>query len=231
MGIRTMSIQEGLNELKILDSRIKKAVREKNTYTTVVIGDRVVRGYESNEKFAEKAKSTFDSVVSLIDRRALIKSAIIKKNAEVIVEINGERMSLAEAINNKAFIEDKKVLLEQLTSQYNSAMFDLERAEQTYNDKLDNYLTGFVTKDTSKDSLKNNEAIMLNFNNANKPQFIDPVGIKEFIEKLSHEIESFEAKVDFVLTRANITNDIEFEDPTFEGPKPTKGEDLPQNYQ
>lgn len=231
MGIRKMSIQEGLNELKILDNRIKKSLKEKDTYATVVIGDRVVRGYDSNEKFSTKAKSSFDSVVALITRRSVIKSAIIKKNAEVIVDINGHQMSLAEAITNKALIEDKKILLGQLTAQYNNAMYEMERGEQTYNEKLDTYLANFVGKDGNKDSIKNNEAIMENFNNANKPKFIDPIGIKDFIENLSAEIDGFGAKVDYVLTRANITNDIEFEDPTYEDSQPVKDEKLPGNYQ
>lgn len=214
MGIRKMSIQEGLNELKTLDSRISKALSERNSYGAVVIGQRSVRGYDSNEKFMEKARSAFQSIQALIQRRNLIKNAIIKKNAEVVVEIAEKEMTLAEAINTKTYIEADKQLLNQLTLQYNSLIRDLETAEYNYQVKLDSHVENIVGKE-QKDKMKANQDIIKFFKEENEPHFIDPINLKETIDKMSDDIQQFESKVDFVLTRANITNDIEFEDPSY----------------
>lgn len=228
MGIRKMAIQEGLNELKVLDSRIKKALNEQGSYVSVTIGEKSVRGYENNEKFAAKAKGNFDSINALLNRKTVIKNAIIKKNAEVVVEIGGKSMTLAEAINNKTFIEDKRVLLNQLMYQYNNAIRELERAEIAYQDKLDKHIEMTFGKD-QKDKMKGTEDVFEFFNKNNKPSFIDPIKLKDVIDELSNDIDTFEAQVDFVLTRANIINDIEFEDPTIEDPK--DGTKLPDTFQ
>ena len=228
MGIRKMSIQEGLNELKVLESRINKSLGNGDSYVAVVIGERPVRGFDNNEKFSSNAKGSYDSIKALIERKTLIKNAIIKKNAEVVVEIGGKQMTLAEAINNKTFIEDKKILLNRLTQQYNSAIRELERAEVLYREKLDKHIELTFGKE-QKDKMKDNEEMFKFFNENNKPLFIDPINLKEVIDSLSEEIENFESKVDFVLTRANITNDIEFEDPTIKDQNP--GEELPKSYQ
>lgn len=213
MGISKMTIQEGLNELKILDSRIEKALQERNAYGAVVIGQATVKGFSSNESFVEKAKASFQSIQSLISRRSLIKNAIIKKNAEVVVEVAGKQMSLAEAINVKSYISEDKRLLALLTQQYNSLMYELEKAETTYRVKLDSHIENIVGKD-QKDKMDANKSIIEFFDEKNLPKFIDAINLKDTIEKMSSEIEEFEGKVDFILTRANIINEIEFEDPT-----------------
>lgn len=228
MGVRKMSIQEGLNELKTLDSRIERALNEKNVYGSVVIGERSVPGYESNEKFVEKSKAAFQSTQALIARRTTIKNAIIKKNAEVQVEIGNKAMSLAEAINTKSYIEADKRLLYQLTTQYNKLMREMESAEAQYRNKLDAHIENIVGKD-QKDKMAANQSIIDFFSKQNEPKFIDAIGLKDQIEKMSKDIEEFESKVDFVLTRANITNDIEFEDPTVEST--TDEKKLPDTFQ
>jgi hypothetical protein len=215
LGIRKMSIQEGLNELKTLDARIQRSLSERSAYGAIVIGNRTVRGYDSNEKFTAKAKSNFDSVKALIQRRTLIKNAIIKKNAEVVVNISGKEMTLAEAINTKAYIDADRQLLSQLTFQYNKLINEFESAEYQYQQKLDTHVENIVGKE-QKDKMKANEEIINFFKEANEPKFIDPIDLKEVIETMSKDIEEFESKVDFVLTRANITNDIEFDDPSYE---------------
>lgn len=215
MGIRTMSIQEGLNELGILDSRISRLLNAGSSYGAVVLGKRSVRGFDSNEKFEEKVKSDLQSVRALIDRRTSIKGAIIKKNAEVEVTIGGKTMTLAEAINTKTYITADKQLLNQLTNQYNTLTRDFANHESNYHAKLDAHIENIVGKE-QKDKMKANEEIFKFFKEENEPKFIDPIGLNDLIEKMSSEIEEFEGKVDLVLTRANITNDIEFEDPGYQ---------------
>lgn len=216
MGIRRMSIQEGLNELKNLDARIERALSIHNPYGAIVVGQRPVNGFESNEKYIEGTKSIFNSAKSLIKRRAQIKNAIIKKNAEVVVSIGDKKMTLAEAINQKTYITADKRLLAGMINQYTQLMRQMDQFEASYRQKLDLHVEQIVGKE-QKDKMKANEEIIKFFKQENEPKFIDPIGLKESIEKMSQEIEEFEAKVDFVLTRANITNDIEFDDPTVGG--------------
>jgi len=215
MGTRIMSIQEGLNELKTLDARINRLLTGSKSYGAITIGERTVQGFDSNEKFIESAKAAFQSVQALIKRRTHIKNAIIAKNAQVIVEIAGVEMSLAEAINHKNYIKADKELYKTLVNQYNQLMCLLDSSESQYRQKLDAHVENIVGKD-QKEKMKANEEIIKFFKEQNEPHFHDPIGLKDTIEKMAQEIEDFEAKVDFVLTRANITNDIEFIDPTIE---------------
>ena len=136
MGIRKMSIQEGLNELKTLDARINKALSAQGQYAVVVTGKRVVRGFESNEKFINKAKAKFDSIQSLIKRRDLIKNAIIKKNAEVEVEIGNQNMTLAEAIN-KLQLSDRVVNGDLLRFYAPTDFTKVDPSKFNYNEEID----------------------------------------------------------------------------------------------
>lgn len=218
MGTRKMSIQEGLNELKRLKERIEKLRRSRETFGAVIIGNKIVRGYESNDAFSKKVQSNFDSIKGLLERRDLIKKAIIKKNAEVEVTIGKDVMTLAEAIYTKTAIEDKEYLLNQLTTQYNQLMKDHENAEYAYQNKLDAHVESIVGKE-QKDKMKANEEVIKFFKEENEPKFIDPIKLNETIEKMSNEIGEFKSQVDLALTRANIINDIEFEDPSYAAPE------------
>lgn len=216
MSLVTMSIQEGLNEINLLNSRIEKSTRNISDLTAIVIGERNPSGFKSKEEFENNAKSSLDSVMALIDRRTKIKNAIIQANATIEVEVDGVKMFLAEAINMKTYIQAKRQLLNTISSNYNQNVRRFDQLEQDYQEKLNNHLqVVFSAKgNETKDLAKNNQAVVDAYAKNNKPTLLDPVGVSEKIKVLIEEIEGFENKIDFVLTRANITNDISFEDQT-----------------
>jgi hypothetical protein len=216
MGKVVMSIQEGLNELSTLEKRIQKALTRRMQFGAVVIGDKAVNGYKDNEDFQQKVKSTYESVKALINRRTLIKRAIVKKNAEVVIKINEQEMTLAEAIERKNSIQYEEQLLAEMERQYTQLMNELGDKKEYYRDKLDRHIEMIVGKDNKekKEKYKDDVALLDYFNKEHEPKFIDPLDLKEEIEKLELSIATFKEKVDNVLTAANVMNNIEFEEPS-----------------
>ncbi|MCA1064858.1 hypothetical protein QTG56_24940 (plasmid) [Rossellomorea sp. AcN35-11] len=214
MGKARMSIQEGLNEINTLESRIDKALSRRMQLGTVVIGDKTVNGYKDNNEFEKAVKSTYDSVRALIERRTLIKRAIVKKNAEVEVSINGRTMTLAEAIDEKnQLIPFKESLLLEMQRQYTSLMKDLGEKQEYYRNKLDKHIETAVGKD-NKDKVTEDNAMLKFFKEQNEPVLIDPINLREQIDLLEDWITEFKEKYNNIMTAANVTNDIEFEEPS-----------------
>lgn len=206
-----MSIQEGLNELNTLEKRIQKSLSKRLRFGAVVIGNKTVNGYNNNKDFEDDVQSTYDSIRALINRRTLIKRAIVKKNAEVPVTIGKETMTLAEAIERKNSIQYEEHLLHEMEKQYTFLMNDLGEKKEYYREKLDKHLENTLGKD-QKDKMKENNPYLDFFKEENEPLFIDPINLKKEIDKLDDSISTFKEKVDNVLTAANVKNDIEFDD-------------------
>ncbi|WP_083248995.1 hypothetical protein [Bacillus solimangrovi] len=217
MGMVTMSIQEGLNELSTLEKRITKALTRRIHFGAVVIGRKAVNGYSNNEEFEKDVKSTYDSARALIKRRTLIKRAIVKKNAEVEVTIGGQTMTLAEAIERKNSIHFEEQLLHEMERQFTQLMNDLAEKKEYYRDRLDDHLTRSVGKENKEKLNINEDDPMLKFfRDENEPNFIDPINLRKEIDELDLSISMFKEKVDNVLTAANVKNDIEFDDTSVE---------------
>ena len=95
--MRKISITEALNELKLYDSKINKAIANaKLASAAKKSSDKV--GVVKKEEFEERAKASYQSVTDLIANRNALKSAIVKSNAVTEVTINGKTMTVAEAI-------------------------------------------------------------------------------------------------------------------------------------
>ena len=102
--MRKISITEALNELKLYDSKIMKAITNaKLVGAAKKSADKV--GVVKKEDFEERAKASYQSVTDLIANRNTLKSAIVKSNAVTEVTINGKTMTVAEAIERKNSID------------------------------------------------------------------------------------------------------------------------------
>ena len=75
--MRKISITEALNELKLYDSKIMKAITNaKLVGAAKKSADKV--GVVKKEDFEERAKASYQSVTDLIANRNTLKSAIVK---------------------------------------------------------------------------------------------------------------------------------------------------------
>lgn len=209
----TYSITRALNELKLLDVRINRAIGEANL-ATIQIGKKLIGGHLTTEAYTTAATASFDSVKSLIARRNEIKSKIVMSNAVTTVKFpSGTEMSVAEAIERKSSIVYDKTLLVTLRNQYNGAINTLVRENQNVKIQLEKRIENILGKG---DALKGKDAeieqITKSFNAENEAKFIDPIGLKDKIDKLTETIEEFENEVDFILSESNTRTDIEVSD-------------------
>lgn len=203
-------VTQGLNELKVIDNRIAKAIAEaefivpsKNSETNARVGI-------TKEDFSKNAISMFDKINALIKRREDIKAAIIKSNAETEVEIGGEKMTVAKAIDTKESIEYKKNLLYKMQSQYNNSFAEANTKNAKVEEKINNMLLAAVGKD-SKDKIDPNmyDAIAKPIKEKEEVGLVDPLDIKKKIDELEKYIEDFESEVDSKLQVSNCITYIE----------------------
>lgn len=201
-----ISVHRALAELKLLDSKI-----DRGTYKNFVLSK-----LSSSDKIAgvpiqtvvERIKSNYTSVSDLIDRRAKIKSAIIKSNALTEVKIKDRVLTVAEAIDEKISISYKINLLNELKKQHKQCSALVSQHNEKAQQNAENFVNGLYTDKTQvdinkikalkEDHIKNNEA-----------ELVDPLDISKIIQELETYIEDFKSEVDYVLSESNATTFIE----------------------
>lgn len=210
MTTEKMTIHEALSELKVLNSRISKEI---NFSTFVVVNK------HSNTKIAGQSISEFKSGVlaqytkinDLIKRRSAIKKAVVRSNAITDIVINGETMTVAEAIEYKNVgIDFLSSLCEKLAQEYNLSIRTLvtTNGDTLEKDANDYVIRLFGAKDTDVDNSVI-EAQKKTYIENNTIDLIDPVGAEKEVKKITEYIDAFKSKVDAALSVSNATTTIE----------------------
>lgn len=205
-----ITIHRALRELKLLDQRIGKKNRELS-FIDVSFGRKAVKGYDKNEEYERRVKEHYQSIMSLIKRRQTIKSKIVESNATTSVEIDSVKMTVADAIERKDSIEYEKMVQSRLRNDYSNALYIFD----TQNDEVDRKIDGFINQLIGKEGKAKQEeidAVTKPYKEQHEPKLIDPLNIKNLIEKLAESVENFEADVDIVLSESNGTTFIEIDD-------------------
>lgn len=208
---QTMTIHQGLCELKIIDNRISDSMRE-----LVITSNR-----NNNDKIdgmtIEEVKSTlkghFDRTQSLMARKIAIKSAIVQSNAVTMVTVGGVEMSVAQAIyENGEGYELKRDVLNNYKNQYATAT---NKVAIENGDKLDKKVENFLisTFGSSEKGIKTDEMMKAEdiYRKNNSYDLVDPNKLKETIDKMEQELDSFKADIDSALQISNATTTIEID--------------------
>ena len=207
--MRKISITEALNELKLYDSKITKAITNATLCgATKKSSDKV--GVVKKEDFEDRAKASYQSVTDLIANRNTLKSAVVKSNAVMEVTVADKVMTVAEAIERKNSIEYDETLLNEMKRQYANATAAVDKENKKVDAKVDDLLTTLVGKDSDKKLNKEDqEAVEKPYREKNEFEFIDPLGLYEKIQALEADIDGFKSNVDTVLVLSNATTFIE----------------------
>lgn len=206
-----MSIHRGLAEIKTLDKRIERSIQSVLVGSKKKSADNVANSTLSKDKFIETIKANYQSIQDLINRRTKIKRLIVLSNATTEVEIAGIKYTVAEAIENKKVIEDKKSLLQQITSQYNSHMANVNRMNEKVEQNLEVQIQAMLGSD-KQSKTSGLEGFIQQYKEQNEWELVDGLSIETEIKRLQTEIEDFENNIDFVLSESNATTFIEIED-------------------
>lgn len=205
-----MSIHRALSELKMIDARIEKAILAIEP-TGVTQKDKLVNQFYKREDFEKEAKSKLQSVNDLIERKNKIKSAIVKANSVTLVEINGNKMTIADAINFKQVIEFKKKLISTLEQKHKNAKVTVERNNKQVTDNALKLAEAALQKDNVK--IGDNDAVAITITepylDKNQYHIVDPLEVDKLVETLQIEVSNFECEVDAVLSEINAITNIE----------------------
>lgn len=195
----SLSVARALVELKTLDNRINKLINS----TVWITYKTKNRNYNMTEdEFSKKTSGDYQSVNDLIKRRNSIKNAIILSNAMTNVQIGGQTMTVAQAIEYKQTINYKQMLLEKFKYQRQHVIVDSESHRQKVQLKIDDNIKIICGKDTRPDA-NTIQTISEGISKGDPIDIFDPLDLEETIKKLETEIEEFSANVDYVLSESN----------------------------
>ena len=201
--MQSMSITQGLAELKLLDKRLQHHLKSIRWVDVSMQGSHV-----DTDKLKSKSEAEYQSYMDLVKRRDSIKRAIVLVNANTPVKVASWEGTIAEAIEHKRSIEYKTTLLESMKKHLQEVRAQYETAKTQMDGRLERLLQSELGKDvkTNPDTLK---ALTNSFRENNKVELIDPLDLATKIASLEEEISCFETNVDWVLSEANGKTTIE----------------------
>lgn len=207
----TMSVTRALAELKRIEDRLLRA-RGDGVFVAVTIGKGATQKTNINNLSADEVKtkiqSSFDHIDNLLKQRAAIKSAIVLSNASTKVNVGGQEVTIAEAIEMKKTVDQKRGLLSTLMS----ALAIANNAVATQNAKLDadieKNVAAIYSSDKSKVDKDSYETVAVPQRNQKEAALLDPANISQKIEKLRDEISLIETELDFTLSESNAKTEI-----------------------
>ena len=210
--MQQMLVTKGLNELKLLDSRINRKIEEGEFIAAAKLSVPNVNGNITKEAYKTNAKADYQSIVDLIKRRNNIKSAIIQSNAVTKVDIAGKTMTVAESIDKKSSIQYEISLLEKLTIQYKKSSDIIIKENQKVDDSIEQLLnTAYGKEGKEKITQASYDAIAEPYRKANEYGLVDALDGEKLIKEMKDKIESFLSEVDTALQISNSTTIINIE--------------------
>lgn len=207
----TMNVHQALSELKVLGSRIDKAIKGTN-YCVANKHSNVKIAGVTIQQFEETIKSNAQKVDDLVKRAAAIKRAVVLSNATTKVTIVGQEYTVAEAIEIKNHgIALKESVLKQMQDDYKKATTIITR--ENGDSLIERANAHVVALFGSSEKSKNEECekAQKTFIEQNSYDLVDPLNILKKIEELEKEIDQFTSEVDSILSTSNALTSIEIE--------------------
>ena len=194
----SMSITQGLAELKLLDKRLNKRLEGEPWVKLSTKTNRV-----DTDELKKSAESVYTSYMDLVTRRDAIKRAIVMSNATTKVII-GNKWSgtVAEAIEHKSSLVYKKKLLTKMKNDVLTAESEYKSETEERDSRLDRLLSSELGKDV-KTNPETIASLSTSFQETNKITIVDPLNLKAKATALEEDIDAFETNVDWVLSETN----------------------------
>lgn len=205
-----MTICRALAEIKLLDQRINRKIRENMYVAANKKSAKKVNNSVNKDEFITSGMSAYQSILDLIERRKKIKAAIVASNAITTVTENEVEMTVADAIERKTSICYEQSLLAELERQYNSALSKTNTENEKVKQKLDEFLLATLGKEgKSKATEDEINAISKPYTEQNELEIVDAIGVKDIITNMKDNVEKFISEIDFVLSESNTITKIE----------------------
>lgn len=212
MTTETMTVHKALAELKLLDSRIEKAIAE---------GVYCVANKHSNDKiggvplddYIKIMQSGYDKATDFINRQSAIKRAVTLSNATTKVEVSGVEYTRAEAIWMKNHgMEFYKALMNAMQKHYDKAQMQINLENgKDLEQRAEQYVTAIYGQKEGKTNTADIEKVKKDFIESNTYVLVDPLCVLDKIEDLEKKINDFMAEVDSALSVSNALTEITIE--------------------
>ena len=212
MTTETMTIHRALAELKVLDERIEKLIREAKFCAAAKKSMKKLDGVDI-EEYKSNAQAALNKINDLIARQNALKRAISDSNAKTYVTVADHDYTVAMAIwMNQHGIEFQNHLLNMMERQYSNAVSLIENANARLSDRADNFVSATNSasdkSNMDADTLKD---IRQDYIDRETMVLIDGIDIKTTKEVLADKIDKFMAEVDAALSASNAVTEITIE--------------------
>lgn len=195
----SISIARAIVELKTLNSRINKITLDTQW---IIIKTKNKNSNYGEDDFGKLILAEFQSLNDLIVRRDKVKNAIMYSNSITKVEVGGNVMTVAQAIEYKKTIEYKKNLLGVLKRQRQAVTIEFESHKQRVQNKIDENIKVICGKDSKPDESVI-KSVSDGITKGDPIEIYDPICLDKTIKELETSIEDFTANVDYVLSESN----------------------------
>ena len=202
-----MLITKGLAELKTLEKRILSKINEAEFVSAAKTSHTNISPDLTKKQFEDNAKADLASIIALIERRAKIKSAIMKQNTITKVYIGGREYTVAEAVDLKNTIRFQKELLYKLQSQFTKYSNTVDQQNQAVERKIDDLIKTALGNEAKSNS-KTSYPLIEEYMKSNEYSLVDPIKAKNKIDELSKFIDDFTNEVDIQLQISNCNTEI-----------------------
>lgn len=211
MTKETMTVHEALAELKTLDKRISKKIREATYVSSCKESDDGKVGVYSKERFKELTRQNYQSARDLINRRNALKRAVVLSNAQTMVEVGGTAYTVAEAIEmkNHGMLYFRE-LLTVITEQYNYEVTECKIANDDLVSRATRSLQQLSGSEAKFDA-EEAQKFIDEFTKSQRMEVISGIDCLKIMAELEEQIIAFSTKIDAALSTSNATTTITFE--------------------
>ncbi len=205
----TMTVHMLLAEMKTIEKRIEKAIDNIVPIATKENASKNVNAI-SVDDFTKAAQAEQQRAVDLISRHNAMKSALYKYNTEKEIVVAGKKMTVAQALwLMKNGMDEKRSLLRHYESAYNKVVKEVEKANGKELNAAAERAADIACGSKDKSNSTEYMDMVDKYKESHRLVYVDPLNLKERINALSEEIETFMAEVDARIQTANATTEVE----------------------
>ena len=204
-NMKEFTLTRALAELKLLDSKISKAIQELKSVSYSV--NNIVPEFRvTSDEFKANYNSQMQSIQDLRNNKVILKNALMRANAETKVTIGGKEYTILEALNRKTDISTESLLVQTMKKQLSASIANVNSINNSIESNIENTIrsksasSGNQSKDyiqTVRDSYK-----------PQMPELVNADVVEKLIKDKEEEISEFIAEVDYALSEVNAITKI-----------------------
>lgn len=204
---------QALDERDFLNKKIIDKIRKTKFTAAAANNQTAIVDGKTKEEFAEKVKSDFQSLTDLVKRYESLTRAIIRSNAETKITINGNEMSVAEAIALRQSITNSAsyhmaLLCDYMRADYDRSAENAAASNEVLQQRVTQMYLNLVGGET--EGKREAQTVVEEYRKANEVCVIDPLGVVELVEQRRTQISEMLTEINTKIKISNATTMISF---------------------